>query len=83
METVKLWRKGKQILHEQREWTGLGYHSLFGRSYIYIKCPFCGAEVKAFVWSLAGCGKKCNECDAQFASFGMAFKKIKDLLPSP
>jgi hypothetical protein len=30
-----------------------------GRSYCYVTCPFCGAEVKAYVWSLAGGGKRC------------------------
>lgn len=30
-----------------------------GRSYAYLFCPFCNAEVKAFIWSMAGKGKKC------------------------
>lgn len=30
-----------------------------GRSNCLIDCPFCGATVKAYVWSLAGGGKKC------------------------
>jgi len=78
MKTVLLWRKGVRVLHEQKEWYGLGYHSMpNGRSYIYIRCPFCGAEVKAYIWSLAGSGKKCDGCNAQFASFGMAFKVIE------
>ena len=76
---VLLWHKGKRILHDQQEWASLGYYSMAdGRSYIYIECPFCGAKVKAYIWSLAGCGKKCTGCDAQFASFGMAYRIHKE-----
>ncbi len=77
METVWLRCKGKRVLHELREWSGLGYYSMpNGRSYIYIECPFCKTKVKAYVWSLAGSGKKCHGCGAQFASFGNATKEI-------
>ena len=34
-----------------------------GRSHIWLNCPFCKASVKAYVWSLAGGGKRC-ECGA-------------------
>jgi hypothetical protein len=73
-DTVLLWRKGKRVLHDQREWGSLGYRSEFGRSSIRIECPFCGTITRAYVWSLAGSGKKCDGCDAQFASFGMAYR---------
>jgi hypothetical protein len=77
MEIVKRWRKGKRVRYESREWTGEGYYSLpNGRSYIYIRCPYCGARVRAHVWSLAGSGKNCL-CGAEFASFGCAYKEIK------
>ncbi len=33
-----------------------------GRTSIKIECPFCGSCVEAFVWSLAGTGKKCDSC---------------------
>jgi len=33
--------------------------SEFGRNTCEIKCPFCGATVNAYVWSLAGGGKRC------------------------
>lgn len=41
---------------------------------IRITCPFCESDVVAYVWSLAGCGKKCG-CGAVFTSFGRAYKK--------
>lgn len=39
-------------------------------------CPFCGAHVKIFVWSLAGGGKLCT-CGAKFGSGGQAQKVIE------
>lgn len=33
-------------------------------------CPFCGEEVWAYKWSLAGSGKKCPQCGAKHGSFG-------------
>ena len=33
--------------------------SEFGSSCYYIECPFCRREIKAYIWSLAGCGKRC------------------------
>ena len=39
--------------------------SEMGRSYIWIECPFCSsAAVKGYIWSLAGGGKRCEECDS-------------------
>lgn len=40
-----------------------------GKTRILIKCPCCGEEVWAFVWSLAGSGKRCP-CGAKHGSFG-------------
>jgi hypothetical protein len=34
--------------------------SAIGRSSVLITCPFCGAVVEAFTWSLAGSGKRCT-----------------------
>ncbi len=34
-----------------------------GSSRVAIRCPFCGLVVEAYVWSLAGSGKRC-ECGA-------------------
>lgn len=40
-----------------------------GRTIVYIKCPFCGVEVKAYMWSLSGGGKLCP-CGAKHDSYG-------------
>ncbi|MBN8868000.1 MAG: hypothetical protein J0H98_10645 [Solirubrobacterales bacterium] len=45
-----------------------------GRKAIWIRCPFCAVEVKAFVWSLSGSGKRC-ECGALFGARGKATKE--------
>ena len=44
-----------------------------GRSYCYITCPFCGARVQAFIWSLSGGGKRCP-CGAIHFSHGMTYR---------
>jgi len=31
---------------------------------IGIKCPFCECITEAYAWSLAGSGKRCNNCEA-------------------
>jgi len=35
---------------------------------IWFDCPWCGNEVKAYVWSLCGGGKRC-ECGAIFGAY--------------
>ena len=46
---------------ETRPHTGLRELSReVGRIRVAITCPFCGDEVIAYVWSLAGSGKKCD-----------------------
>jgi len=35
-----------------------------GRSAVYFDCPYCGEEVKGYLWSLAGSGKRCR-CGAK------------------
>jgi hypothetical protein len=39
-----------EVLYERAE---------FGRSVVGIRCPYCGAVTEAYVWSLAGSGKRC------------------------
>jgi uncharacterized radical SAM superfamily Fe-S cluster-containing enzyme len=34
------------------------------RSRVEIVCPFCNTKVWAYIWSLAGSGKKCPKCGA-------------------
>ena len=47
-----------------------------GRTRILIECPFCGAREWAYVWSLAGSGKRCP-CGALHGSLG-SMKKLND-----
>lgn len=46
-----------------------------GRAPVYIICPFCGVKVTAYLWSLAGRGKRCP-CGAKFDAYGTAVKKV-------
>lgn len=41
------------------------YRRPAGRSAVLIRCPWCGTDTEARVWSLAGRGKRC-ECGALF-----------------
>jgi hypothetical protein len=57
----------------QRQWEGTGRAvSEFGRRRIEVECPFCFEQFWAFVWSLAGGGKRCPNCRAMFGSTGLA-----------
>lgn len=35
-----------------------------GQSQVSIECPFCEKIFNAYVWSMAGRGKKCPNCSA-------------------
>ena len=39
---------------------------------VYFDCPFCKNEVKAYLWSLCGGGKRCD-CGALFGSYGSGY----------
>jgi hypothetical protein len=66
----------KPDVKELRDHERSGVHlASRGRSYCYITCPFCNAEVKAYVWSLAGGGKRCP-CGALHGNYGTSTKKI-------
>lgn len=43
--------------------------SEMGKSRIEVKCPFCKMTITAYLWSVAGGGKRCN-CGAMFGSGG-------------
>lgn len=57
----------------RREWQALRAISEMGRRRIEIECPFCFLRFWAYVWSLAGGGKRCPNCRAMFTSFGVAW----------
>lgn len=40
---------------------------------VYFNCPWCETEIKAYVWSLNGGGKRC-ECGAIFSGRGHGYK---------
>lgn len=46
------------------KWVCVGESNRVGHPIIYIKCPFCQTTTGAFMWSLAGSGKKCWGCNA-------------------
>lgn len=56
---------------ERRTYETRGGSSRNGRSTVVIVCPWCTAHVTAYLWSLAGGGKRCD-CGALFGSTGTA-----------
>ncbi len=53
----------------------LEYRSESGKSRMLIRCPYCASEFWAYLWSLAGGGKRCEnkECGAKHNKFGTAY----------
>lgn len=45
---------------EEEEYSVIWKIPAHGGSTIGIECPFCGKETTAYLWSLAGSGKKCE-----------------------
>lgn len=45
------------------------YRPVFGRSTVEVECRFCGQSYTAYLWSLAGCGKRCT-CGALITQRG-------------
>lgn len=39
---------------------------------LWIECPFCRADVKAYKWSISGGGKRC-QCGALLTRLGNAY----------
>lgn len=58
-----------------REFTVRQRRSEMGKSRVLIECPFCSTQFWAYIWSISGGGKKCENksCGAMHASFGMAY----------
>ena len=59
----------------QREFKVLRRRSQMGRSCVEIGCPFCGTRFWAYIWSISGGGKKCenNACGALHVGSGVAY----------
>lgn len=64
-----------QIIEERSYGGYTSGPSTMGRTIVYITCPFCRFEVTAYLWSLAGSGKKCR-CGAKLDAYGTAKKKV-------
>jgi hypothetical protein len=68
-------RAGVHPERESREWRVKCQTLEHPSSIVYFAdCPFCGVEVKLYLWSLCGSGKRCPTCRAMFTSFGQAWR---------
>ncbi len=67
---------------ESRRYFTTERHEMVGRTSEVATCPFCGAKVVVFVWSLAGSGKRC-ECGALFGSFSRTRETRREGDPDP
>lgn len=61
----------RRDLVDSREYATLWTTSGMGTSSVTLRCPFCSGRVVAYIWSLAGRGKRC-ECGALYGSVGLA-----------
>lgn len=68
-------------LIEKKQHEQFNYRAEFGTANVQVRCPFCSTVVKAYIWSMAGGGKKCPGCGAIHTGHGLTFKKTK--LKSP
>lgn len=62
------------------------YRSEVGRTSAVYTCPVCGTETRAFIWSVAGSGKKCSGCKLVLTQVGVwipnTHKDFKRLFPN-
>ena len=58
-----------------RDFRVLDKRTEMGRSRVKIECPFCKSQFWAFIWSISGGGKKCENkaCGAMHVSHGRAY----------
>lgn len=58
-----------------REFRVLARRSQMGKTRVQIECPFCGHQFWAYVWSISGGGKRCENkaCGAKHTSWGVAY----------
>lgn len=64
-----------KITNARREFRILRRESRTGKSRIMVECPFCRFHFWAYIWSISGGGKKCEnkECGAMHTSSGFAY----------
>ena len=57
----------------KKEWTWVRGDNPMGRKWNRLTCPFCGRTVRVYVWSFAGCGKRCPDCGAFHSYYGYSY----------
>ena len=62
---------------EERPYSTRDRVSTMGKSSVAAECPFCGAAVVIFLWSIAGNGKKLCACGAALHSDRIARKLVE------
>lgn len=62
-----------------------GGFSGLGQRWAEIRCPFCGTVSRAFIWSISGGGKCCENkrCGAKHSSTGQTIPRVgrEDMQP--
>lgn len=66
---------GENKLKIKRSYKGRTEHAT---STVIIECPWCDCETEAYIFSISGGGKKCDNCPAVHNYFGTSYLKDKD-----
>ena len=62
---------------QERPYTTGAHLRTMGKSSVVATCPFCGAAVTIYLWSIAGNGKKLCSCGAALHADGLARKLVE------
>lgn len=62
---------------EERPYARRGHTRAMGKTSVVADCPFCGAALVIYLWSIAGNGKKLCACGAALHSDGLARKLVE------
>jgi hypothetical protein len=62
---------------EERLYATRDHARSMGRSSVVAECPFCGATVVIYLWSIAGNGKKLCACGAALHADRVARKLVQ------